>query len=154
MLSALLLLILANHASALVGTPARGSTASAALRQHHAQTSRTSTTEVPAAPRVVPAAPLGGLPHDLERAEVDCVVGHDSRPGGGNENYWRGLDARSSRRAFLSKVAAFAGAAAGVLPAAVAGARQVRSVGEVKKGIEEDFRSRYVKFPSVYRVSL
>eukprot|EP00903_Cladosiphon_okamuranus_P016257 g14994.t1 len=66
------------------------------------------------------------------------------------------IDARASRRAFLSSVAAFAGAAAGVLPAAVARTEQGRSVGEVKKGIEEDFRSRryYVTgelTPSLYR---
>lgn len=131
MLPALLLLLFANSASAFV----RGSAASSSAKQHlqHAQTFRTSTTAVAAAPR-------GGSTRDFEREDV-C---HDSRPGRGSENY--GRDARSTRRAFLSKVAAVAGAAAsGVLPAAVAEAGQVRSIGEVKKGIEADFRTRYVR---------
>lgn len=104
--------------------------------RQHGQTFRTLTTAVAAAHR-------GGVIRDLERKHVH----HDSRPVDGSENY--GGDLRSTRRAFLSKVAAFAGVTAGVLPAAVAGAGEVRSVREVKKGIEEDFLSRYVNRQSV-----
>lgn len=133
MLSALLLLLFANSASAFVGTLLQGSAASVRLHQH-APTFRTATAAVAATPR-------GGATRNFEKEQV-C---HDSRLGGVSENY--GRDTASSRRAFLSKVAAFAGVTAGVLPAAVAGAGQVRSIGEVKKGIEADFRTRYVLFP-------
>lgn len=133
MLSALLLLLFANSASAFVGTLLQGSAASVRLHQH-APTFRTATAAVAATPR-------GGATRNFETEQV-C---HDSRLGGVSENY--GRDAASSRRAFLSKVAAFAGVTAGVLPAAVAGAGQVRSIGEVKKGIEADFRTRYVILP-------
>eukprot|EP00752_Nemacystus_decipiens_P012928 g11442.t1 len=107
------------------------------------RTFRTTTTTVATAPR-------RGSIGDLETEGGS----HDSRPSGDTENC--GRDARSTRRTFLGEVAALAGAAAGVLPAAVAGAGPVRSIGEVKKGIEADFRTRryYVTgelTPSLYR---
>lgn len=125
--SALLFLLVVNTTSAL-GTRPQGSAASSACQR---QTFRASTA-------VASASRSGAVFCNLGTEEVQ----YDSRSGGGGGHYER--EAISTRRAFLSKVAALMGAAAGVLPAAV-GAGEVRSAGEVKKGIEADFLSRYAK---------